>query len=145
MAGMLAHSWSACAPSPTAPRPSSVGIPTAALCVNIGGTVRYRNLRENPRATVVVDDLASMDPWSPEGDGRRLGEGERGAGEDDSSIGASIKALQKALRHATAAMTLDRYVGLLPEDVEAMRSEMAKAAQAHRAAASKSPAKKPKK
>jgi outer membrane murein-binding lipoprotein Lpp len=80
-----------------------------------------------------------------EGDGRRLGEGEQGAGEDDSSIGASIKALQKALRHATAAMTLDRYVGLLPEDVEAMRSEMAKAAQAHRAAASKSPAKKPKK
>jgi PPOX class F420-dependent enzyme/OxyR family protein len=27
-------------------------------------TVRYRNISANPRATVVVDDLASVDPWS---------------------------------------------------------------------------------
>ena len=50
---------------------------------NIGGTVRYRNLRANPRATVVVDDLASMDPWSPRGV-KIIGRGvieERGAGE----------------------------------------------------------------
>ena len=30
-------------------------------------TVRYRNISANPRATVVVDDLASVDPWSPRG------------------------------------------------------------------------------
>ena len=30
-------------------------------------TVRYKNVLANPRATVVVDDLASVDPWSPRG------------------------------------------------------------------------------
>jgi pyridoxamine 5'-phosphate oxidase family protein len=35
--------------------------------LDITKTVRYRNLRENPRATVVIDDLASVDPWSPRG------------------------------------------------------------------------------
>jgi pyridoxamine 5'-phosphate oxidase family protein len=30
-------------------------------------TVRYRHLNENPRATIVVDDLASVDPWFPRG------------------------------------------------------------------------------
>ena len=30
---------------------------------DITRTVRYRNIERNPRATVVVDDLASMDPW----------------------------------------------------------------------------------
>jgi pyridoxamine 5'-phosphate oxidase family protein len=30
-------------------------------------TVRFRNLQENPRATVVIDDLASVDPWTPRG------------------------------------------------------------------------------
>ena len=34
---------------------------------DIARTVRYRNVRENPRATLVIDDLASMDPWSPRG------------------------------------------------------------------------------
>ncbi len=34
---------------------------------DITHTVRYRNIRANPRATVVVDDLASLDPWSPRG------------------------------------------------------------------------------
>lgn len=29
----------------------------------IAKTVRYRNVRENPRATLVIDDLASTDPW----------------------------------------------------------------------------------
>jgi pyridoxamine 5'-phosphate oxidase family protein len=27
----------------------------------------YRNLAGNPRATVVIDDLASSDPWTPRG------------------------------------------------------------------------------
>ncbi len=31
----------------------------------IGGTVR--SLRENPRATIVIDGLASVDPWQPRG------------------------------------------------------------------------------
>ena len=30
-------------------------------------TVRFRHLSENPRATIVIDDLASTDPWSPRG------------------------------------------------------------------------------
>ena len=35
--------------------------------LDITRTVRYRNLLDNPRATVVVDDLASVDPWTPRG------------------------------------------------------------------------------
>lgn len=34
---------------------------------DIASTVRYRNINENPRVTVVIDDLASMNPWSPRG------------------------------------------------------------------------------
>jgi pyridoxamine 5'-phosphate oxidase family protein len=34
---------------------------------DITRTVRYRNLLANPRATIVVDDLASADPWAPRG------------------------------------------------------------------------------
>lgn len=34
---------------------------------DITHTVRFRNIEENPRATVVIDDLASTDPWSPRG------------------------------------------------------------------------------
>jgi pyridoxamine 5'-phosphate oxidase family protein len=34
---------------------------------DITKTVRYRNVQANPRATVVIDDLASIDPWSPRG------------------------------------------------------------------------------
>ena len=30
-------------------------------------TVRYRNIEMNPRATLVIDDLASVQPWSPRG------------------------------------------------------------------------------
>lgn len=34
---------------------------------DIAKTVRYRNVQANARATVVVDDLASVNPWSPRG------------------------------------------------------------------------------
>ena len=34
---------------------------------DITKTIRYRNIGKNPRATVVVDDLASNDPWAPRG------------------------------------------------------------------------------
>jgi pyridoxamine 5'-phosphate oxidase family protein len=34
---------------------------------DITNTVRYRNLQTNPYVSVVVDDLASVDPWSPRG------------------------------------------------------------------------------
>src|ERR687887_553353 len=30
-------------------------------------TIRYRHLQENPQATIVIDDLASIDPWRPRG------------------------------------------------------------------------------
>ena len=34
---------------------------------DITKTIRYRNITKNPRATVVIDDLAGVDPWSPRG------------------------------------------------------------------------------
>ena len=34
---------------------------------DITHTVRYKNIMTNPRATVVIDDLASVNPWSPRG------------------------------------------------------------------------------
>jgi pyridoxamine 5'-phosphate oxidase family protein len=34
---------------------------------DIAKTVRYRNIATNPRATVVIDDLASREPWTPRG------------------------------------------------------------------------------
>ena len=34
---------------------------------DITHTVRYGNIQKNPRATLVVDDLASVNPWSPRG------------------------------------------------------------------------------
>lgn len=34
---------------------------------DIGKTVRYGNVKANPRATVVIDELASTNPWSPRG------------------------------------------------------------------------------
>jgi pyridoxamine 5'-phosphate oxidase family protein len=34
---------------------------------DITKTVRYGNLRGNPRAVIVVDDLVSTDPWTPRG------------------------------------------------------------------------------
>jgi len=30
-------------------------------------TLRYKNIQTNPQATVVIDDLASVQPWSPRG------------------------------------------------------------------------------
>jgi pyridoxamine 5'-phosphate oxidase family protein len=34
---------------------------------DITRTARYRNIQKNPRAVLVVDDLATIDPWSPRG------------------------------------------------------------------------------
>ena len=34
---------------------------------DITKTVRYRNLLANPQATIVIDDLPSVDPWAPRG------------------------------------------------------------------------------
>ena len=34
---------------------------------DITKTIRYRNIAKNPRATVVIDDLAGVNPWSPRG------------------------------------------------------------------------------
>jgi pyridoxamine 5'-phosphate oxidase family protein len=34
---------------------------------DITKTVRFRNLLANPRAVIVVDDLAATDPWTPRG------------------------------------------------------------------------------
>ncbi|MDH2903750.1 MAG: PPOX class F420-dependent oxidoreductase [Actinomycetota bacterium] len=34
---------------------------------DITHTVRYKNVSVNPRTTVVIDDLASVNPWSPRG------------------------------------------------------------------------------
>ncbi len=54
---------------------------------NFAGSKRYRNIKSNPQVAIVIDDLASVDPWTPrgieirgiaqlhEGDGRGLGPG----------------------------------------------------------------------
>lgn len=34
---------------------------------DITRTVRYRNIEANPRAVVVIDDLAATQPWTPRG------------------------------------------------------------------------------
>lgn len=34
---------------------------------NVTKTARYRNISNNPQVTLVIDDLASVDPWSPRG------------------------------------------------------------------------------
>ena len=34
---------------------------------DITRTVRYKNVQNNPRAAVVIDDLAAIDPWTPRG------------------------------------------------------------------------------
>lgn len=34
---------------------------------NIAKTLRYRNIQDNPRAMVIIDDLAAVEPWSPRG------------------------------------------------------------------------------
>jgi len=35
--------------------------------IDLTKTIRLRYLRENPRATIVIDDLASVTPWTPRG------------------------------------------------------------------------------
>jgi len=54
------------------PDVSAVGFEIDGDAVLSGGhditkTVRYRHLNENPQATIVIDDLASIDPWQPRG------------------------------------------------------------------------------
>ncbi|MFZ4720692.1 MAG: PPOX class F420-dependent oxidoreductase [Ilumatobacteraceae bacterium] len=34
---------------------------------DIRRTVRFRNVQQNPRASLVVDDLATTEPWTPRG------------------------------------------------------------------------------
>ena len=59
---------------------SSAGVPDVATVVfsvdgddivtagfDIAKTVRYRNIGANPRAAVVIDDLAAVEPWTPRG------------------------------------------------------------------------------
>jgi len=55
------------------PDVSAVGFEVDGDTVVSGGfditkTVRYRHLSANPRATIVIDDLASVEPWRPRGD-----------------------------------------------------------------------------
>jgi pyridoxamine 5'-phosphate oxidase family protein len=54
---------------------------------SFAGSKKYRNIQSNPQAAIVIDDLASVDPWTPrgieirgvaqlhEGDGRGVGPG----------------------------------------------------------------------
>ena len=34
---------------------------------SFGSTKKYRNIKANPRVAILVDDLASVDPWMPRG------------------------------------------------------------------------------
>jgi pyridoxamine 5'-phosphate oxidase family protein len=54
------------------PDVSAVGFAVADDTIVSGGidltkTIRYRHLLDNPRATIVIDDLVSVDPWRPRG------------------------------------------------------------------------------
>jgi len=54
------------------PDVSAVGFSVDGDTIVSGGldltkTVRHRHLQANPRATIVVDDLATVDPWKPRG------------------------------------------------------------------------------
>jgi pyridoxamine 5'-phosphate oxidase family protein len=54
------------------PDVSAVGFSVDGDTIVSGGldltkTVRYRHLQANPRATIVIDDLATVDPWKPRG------------------------------------------------------------------------------
>jgi pyridoxamine 5'-phosphate oxidase family protein len=54
------------------PDVSAVGFGLEDGCIVSGGldltkTIRHANLLANPRATIVIDDLACVDPWSPRG------------------------------------------------------------------------------
>jgi pyridoxamine 5'-phosphate oxidase family protein len=54
---------------------------------SFAGSKKYRNIKSNPQVAIVIDDLASIDPWTPrgieilgvaqlhEGDGRGVGPG----------------------------------------------------------------------
>jgi pyridoxamine 5'-phosphate oxidase family protein len=54
------------------PDVSAVGFQVDGDVIVSGGldltkTIRYRHLQANPVATIVIDDLASIDPWTPRG------------------------------------------------------------------------------
>ena len=54
------------------PDVSAVGFAVSDDTIVSGGidltkTIRYRHLLENPQATIVIDDLVSVDPWRPRG------------------------------------------------------------------------------
>jgi len=54
------------------PDVSAVGFGVEGDAIVSGGldltkTVRFGHLKENPRAAIVIDDLASTDPWTPRG------------------------------------------------------------------------------
>jgi pyridoxamine 5'-phosphate oxidase family protein len=34
---------------------------------NLAASRKYRNIQADPRVSIVIDDLASIDPWSPRG------------------------------------------------------------------------------
>jgi len=34
---------------------------------NLAGSKKYRDLKTNPKVAIVIDDLASVDPWTPRG------------------------------------------------------------------------------
>ena len=66
------------------PDVSAVGFGLDGDSITSGGidltkTVRFRHLQENPRATIVIDDLASTDPWTPRGIKVRGTVGHRGS------------------------------------------------------------------
>jgi pyridoxamine 5'-phosphate oxidase family protein len=35
--------------------------------IDVQNTLKYRNTLKNPRAAIVLDDLRSIDPWTPRG------------------------------------------------------------------------------
>lgn len=56
--------------------------------IDLTKTVRFRHLADNPQACIVIDDLASLDPWRPRGVKAR---GQALVEEDDDALHIRIR------------------------------------------------------
>ncbi|WBU36707.1 site-specific integrase [Homoserinibacter sp. YIM 151385] len=109
------------------PFPTFLAEPLAELCVGkgpkhfvftapMGGALRNRNWRArtfDPALKQLLDEYPSLDPLTPH-DLRHT------AASLAISAGANVKAVQKMLGHASAAMTLLVYADLFDDDLDAV-------------------------
>jgi integrase len=86
-----------------------------------GSTLRYSNFEPRVwRAATIAAGLAPL----------RVHDLRHTAASLAVSNGANVKAVQRMLGHATAAMTLDTYAGLFTEDLESLADRLSEGALA---------------